>query len=84
MAAQGDLFEYAPPEAGAIAFVKHRLPMAGTRLVDRIRERQSVLLVPGEQFGIGRGLRFGFGYDIGRTLEGLALVSRELAALRRR
>ena len=84
LAEQGDLFEYAPPQAGAIAFAKLRLPMAGTRLVDRIRERQSVLLVPGEQFGIGRGLRFGFGYDIARTLEGLALVSRELAALGRR
>jgi hypothetical protein len=43
-----------------------------------------VLLVPGAMFGFGRGLRFGFGYDIERTLEGLVLVSRELGTLRTR
>jgi aspartate/methionine/tyrosine aminotransferase len=79
----GDLFEYAPPKAGAIAYARCRLPMDSVRLADRIRERQSVLLVPGAMFGFGRGLRFGFGYDIERTLEGLALAGRELKRLRK-
>ena len=35
---------------------------------------QSVLLVPGEMFGIDSGIRFGFGYDIEHTLKGLARV----------
>jgi len=84
IASHGDLFDYARPRAGAIVYARYRLPIDSVRLVDRIRERQSVLLVPGAMFGFGRGLRFGFGYDIERTLEGLALVSREIGTLRTR
>jgi aspartate/methionine/tyrosine aminotransferase len=72
------IFDYTPPVAGAIAFVRYRLRIGSQSLVDRVRRRQSVLLVPGDQFRGGRGLRFGFGFDMDRTLEGLALVSREL------
>ena len=50
-----DIFRYARPTAGAIAYVKYRLPVSSTKLVDRIREEQSVLLVGGDQFGIGQG-----------------------------
>ena len=76
-----DVFRYARPVAGAIAYVKYDLPMKGTELADRIREEQSVLLVPGDVFGLGKGLRFGFGYDIEHTLKGLAKVDETLAAV---
>ncbi len=69
---QGDVFTYARPVAGAIAYVKYDLPVRSTQLVDRIREERSVLLVPGDMFGIGKGIRFGFGYDIEHTMKGLA------------
>ena len=82
-AEQGGIFDYVRPVAGAIAFARYRLPIASARLVDRIRERCSVLLVPGDQFRAGKGIRFGFGYDIAHTLEGLALVQSELRKLRR-
>jgi aspartate/methionine/tyrosine aminotransferase len=75
-----DIFRYARPVAGAIGYVKVSLPGKSTKLVDRIREEQSVLLVPGEMFGVGKGLRFGFGYDIEHTLKGLAKVDETLAA----
>jgi aspartate/methionine/tyrosine aminotransferase len=81
IAGHGELFDYAPPRAGAIVYARYRLPIGSVRLVDRIRERQSVLLVPGAMFGFGRGLRFGFGYDIEHTLAGLARVSREIESL---
>ena len=29
---------------------------------------------PGEMFGLGKGIRFGYGYDIEHTLKGLARV----------
>jgi aspartate/methionine/tyrosine aminotransferase len=67
-----DVFEWAPPRAGAIALARYRLPVGSTALVDRIRKDQSVLLVPGDMLGAGRSLRFGFGYDIEKTLVGLA------------
>jgi hypothetical protein len=69
---QGDVFTYARPVAGAIAYVKYDLPIRSTDLVDRVREERSVLLVPGDMFGIGKGVRFGFGYDIEHTMKGLA------------
>jgi aspartate/methionine/tyrosine aminotransferase len=69
-----DVFHYRRPQAGAIAYVKYDLPMPSTTLIDRIRREQSVLLVPGDMFGLGKGIRFGFGYDIEHTLKGLARV----------
>jgi len=76
----GDLFEWAPPRAGAIALARYRLPIGSAPLVDRIRRDHSVLLVPGDMLGAGRSLRFGFGYDIERTLRGLARVDECLAS----
>jgi aspartate/methionine/tyrosine aminotransferase len=70
--AHGDLFTYARPQAGAIAYVKYRLPIKSGRLVERLRREQSVLLVPGSQFGLGKGIRIGYGYDLDQTLAGLA------------
>ncbi len=69
---QGDVFTYARPVAGAIAYVKYHLPVGSTELVDRVREERSVLLVPGDMFGLRKGIRFGFGYDIEHTMKGLA------------
>jgi aspartate/methionine/tyrosine aminotransferase len=74
-----DIFRYARPIAGAIAYVKYDLPVTSTKLVDRIRRDRSVLLVPGDAFGLGKGIRFGFGYDIEHTLKGLARVDETLA-----
>ena len=72
---------YARPAAGAIAYLKYDLPIPSTRLIDRIREEQSVLLVPGDMFGLGRGFRIGFGYDVQETLKGLARVDEVLRQL---
>jgi aspartate/methionine/tyrosine aminotransferase len=72
------LFQWVAPQAGAIAFAKLRARGSSAALVDRIRREQSVLLVPGEMLGGGKGVRFGFGYDIERTLAGLARVESAL------
>jgi hypothetical protein len=68
----GEVFTYARPVAGAIAYVKYDLPVGSTELIDRVREERSVLLVPGDMFGLRKGIRFGFGYDIEHTMKGLA------------
>jgi aspartate/methionine/tyrosine aminotransferase len=82
MSGQGDVLDYVPPVAGAIAFMAYELPIGSTELVDRIRMEQSVLVVPGEQFGMGRYLRIGFGSDIEYTLKGLERVGETLRQLR--
>jgi aspartate/methionine/tyrosine aminotransferase len=74
-------FSYVRPIAGAIVYVKYDLPIGSADLVERIRLDQSVLLVPGSMFGLKKGIRFGFGYDVEHTLKGLARVDATLAAM---
>jgi aspartate/methionine/tyrosine aminotransferase len=73
-------FRYAKPHAGAIAYVTYDGSLGSEELIERIREEQSVLLVPGVMFGGGRGIRFGFGYDIEHTMKGLERVDVTLAS----
>ena len=41
----------------------------------------SVLLVPGGQFGLDKGIRVGFGYDIQKTLKGLMMMEEIIQGL---
>ena len=59
------------PDAGAIAYVEYDLPIGSRELIEHIRTQQSVMLVPGEMFGLGNGFRIGFGFDIDHTIKGL-------------
>jgi aspartate/methionine/tyrosine aminotransferase len=68
------LFRYTRPVAGAIAYFEYDLPISSTALVDQLRKEKSVLLAPGDQFGLEKGIRVEFGYDIQKTLKGLALM----------
>ena len=74
-----EILTWVRPVAGAIAYASYDLPMKSSNLVERIRKERSVLLVPGDMFGLKKGIRFGFGYDIERTLTALALVDDVLA-----
>jgi aspartate/methionine/tyrosine aminotransferase len=78
-----DLFDYIPPKAGAITYLPTRHRMNTRRLVERVREEASVLLVPGEQLGLSSGLRVGYGYDIDNTIRGLKRIERVLVEMRR-
>jgi aspartate/methionine/tyrosine aminotransferase len=51
------------PEAGAITFVRYQYPIGSTALMERIRDEQSVLVVPGDHFEMDGYLRIGFGCD---------------------
>ena len=76
-----DIFSYIPPVAGAIAYVRYKLPISSTALMNRVMKEQSVLIMPGEFFGMGKYLRLGYGYDLDYTLRGLARVEEVLKAL---
>jgi aspartate/methionine/tyrosine aminotransferase len=82
IAGQDALIDYVRPAAGAIAFVGYDLPIGSTELVDRIRADQSVLVVPGEQFGAGNYLRIGFGGEVDFMLKGLERLAETLGQLR--
>jgi aspartate/methionine/tyrosine aminotransferase len=59
--AKRSAFSHIAPEAGAIVFAKYAHPINSTVLVDRLRAEQSVLVVPGDHFGMDGYLRIGFG-----------------------
>jgi hypothetical protein len=54
---------HAPPEAGAIAFVRYAHQIGSTELIERLRDERSVLVVPGDHFDMDGYLRIGFGGD---------------------
>jgi aspartate/methionine/tyrosine aminotransferase len=54
-------FHWIKPEAGAIVYVRYDHPINSTTLVTRLREEKSVLVVPGDHFGMDGYLRLGFG-----------------------
>ena len=61
MAGHGDTFGMVPPQASAIAFLRYRLDVNSTELVDRLIKEKGVLIVPGDHFGMDRYLRISFG-----------------------
>jgi aspartate/methionine/tyrosine aminotransferase len=79
-----DIFTYIPPVAGAITFFRYKLPISSAALFDRLRKERSVLITPGDHFGVGRYIRVGYGYDVDCTLRGLARVDLTLEELRKK
>jgi len=54
-------FQWIAPEAGAIVYVRYDHAINSTTLANRLREERSVLVVPGDHFGMDGYLRLGFG-----------------------
>lgn len=54
-------FHWRPPDAGAICLARYDADIDSAVLAERLRAEQSVLIVPGSQFGLGRYIRFGIG-----------------------
>lgn len=58
-------FSLRPPDAGAIAFIRYHLEINSTRLAERLALEKSVLIMPGDHFGIDHFLRVSFGLPHG-------------------
>jgi aspartate/methionine/tyrosine aminotransferase len=61
MEGHGSMFHMIEPRAGAIAYVHYDLPINSTRLIERLLFEKSVLIVPGDHFGMDGYLRIGYG-----------------------
>lgn len=59
-----------------------KLPISSTELVNHLRVEQSILLTAGDQHGLDKGIRTGFGLDIEKTLKGLAHVEALMRTLK--
>ena len=73
------LFSYAPPDAGAIVYARYHHAINSTELVTRLRQEKSVLIVPGDHFGMDGYLRIGFGDEPSYLRQALDRVAQMLA-----
>jgi aspartate/methionine/tyrosine aminotransferase len=71
----GSLFEYVPPKAAAICFIKQNTGVPSLELVHRLMEEKSVLISPGEHFDMPGHLRIGFGSEPEYLRHSLSLIS---------
>jgi aspartate/methionine/tyrosine aminotransferase len=74
-AGHAGILSFVRPRAGAVAFFGYDLPIGSTRLAERLLEEQSTLVVPGDQFGLDRHFRIGYGYTSPPLAPGLDRVS---------
>jgi aspartate/methionine/tyrosine aminotransferase len=79
--AHDPMFSWIPPYAGAIVYVRYQYPINSTELVTRLREEKSVLIVPGDHFGMDRYLRLGFGERPEYLRQGLERLHSLLSSL---
>ena len=79
--AHADRFSYALPEAGAIVYVRYHDAINSVDLVDRLRIEKSVLVVPGDHFGMDGYLRIGFGSETRYLRDGLDRLADLLRSL---
>lgn len=80
----GEMFSLVPPRAGAIGYLKYRLPINSSQLAERLRAEKSVLIVPGDHFGMDNYLRIGYGPPEDYLKTGLNRVDEVLRSLDRR
>ena len=76
-------FEWAAPDAGAICYAKYDLPIGSLELAERLRDEESVLIVPGIHFGMEGYVRIGFGNDRPTLDDGLSRISRFISKIRK-
>jgi aspartate/methionine/tyrosine aminotransferase len=76
----GVRFTHAPPEAGAIAFVRYPQKINSSALADDLRQSGGVLVVPGDHFAMDGFLRIGYGGHPEYLRSALRRVGERLAA----
>lgn len=74
MEAQAGRFRYRAPDAGAICYTHYDAAVNSSDFAEKLRVEKSVLVVPGDHFGMNHYLRLGFGNPEDELLEGLQRV----------
>ncbi|UCC72202.1 MAG: aminotransferase class I/II-fold pyridoxal phosphate-dependent enzyme [Gemmatimonadota bacterium] len=66
-----DTFRYLPPRAGAICYTRYDLSINSSELAQRLKDEQSVLIVPGDHFNMDGYMRIGYGVPRPQLIEAL-------------
>ena len=82
MESHGSLFRMVEPKAGAIAYVRYDLSVNSTALIERLLHEKSVLVVPGDHFGMDHYLRIGYGPPPEYLRQGLDLIHEVISDLK--
>ena len=61
VASHANTFTFRPPDAAAIAFLRYHLDVNSTEFAERLRKEKSVLIVPGDHFGMDHFVRVSYG-----------------------
>jgi aspartate/methionine/tyrosine aminotransferase len=69
-------FQWHRPDAGAICYARCDLPVGSAELAEQLRVQESVLVVPGDHFGMDDYIRFGTGLRRARMRDALARFRR--------
>ena len=75
------LFDLVPPQAAAIAFARYHLEINSTELAERLMHDKSVLIVPGDHFGMDHHLRISYGLQPDYLRAGLERIRELLVEL---
>lgn len=76
-----NIFQFIPPQAGGIAFLKYKMKINSTELTTKLREKKSVFIVAGDCFGMDHYIRIGIGAEKEYLLAGLSLIDEALVEL---
>jgi len=79
---QNGVFTGTPPDAAAITFLKYDLPVNSTEWMESLRDESSVLIVPGDQFGLDKHIRVSFALPETELLDGLARIGDSVKKIR--
>jgi len=74
-------FTLVPPQAAAIAFARYHLDVNSTELVERLMREKSVLIAPGDHFGLDHYLRISFGLSPDYLRAGLDRIHQLISEL---
>ena len=79
---QKDIFRLVPPQAAAIAFLHYQLNVNSTELANKLIQEKSVLIVPGDHFGMDKFLRISYGLPQDYLTEGLNRIQQLVTEIR--
>lgn len=78
---RADSWTFTPPQAGGMAFLRYPHTIGSTELATRLRQERSVLVLPGDVYGMDHYLRLGIGEQRDTLVKGLAILGDFLATL---
>ncbi|MCB1036790.1 MAG: aminotransferase class I/II-fold pyridoxal phosphate-dependent enzyme [Acidobacteria bacterium] len=78
---RSETFSWIPPRAGGMAFLRYRAPFGSTELFDYLRRKKSLLILPGDVYGMDGYFRLGLGEPTEVLQRGLARLAEGFAEL---